>query len=179
MANRASRLVTGTFIIYETDGPDAGNEPDPRPLVGLVLQFTPRQQITAEVGPNRVAYIAPIFGITDSQGRITSPDGSLGVRVPTSMPEGFTYDVRVIPPDGSYALPYTFYTVIPAGDETWDISSLPALNIGSLPTLGTVRVQLEDPRVTDPNYVGWWLQSTVGDPETGVQTGSGELILIY
>ena len=178
MADRTSRLVTGTFVVYETDGPDAGSAPDARPLVGLVVQFTPQQAHTTETGPARMAFHAPIFGVTDSQGRLTSPDGTLGVRVPTSMPEGFQYSVRVIPPDGSMALPYTFFTVIPAGDGAWDISTLPALNI-TLPSLGTVRVQLEHPRISDPTYVGWWLHSVVGDPDPGTDTGTGILYLIF
>ena len=177
MADRTSRLVTGTFVIYETDGPDAGNAPDARPLVGLVVQFTPQQRHTTEAEPARMAFHAPIFGVTDSQGRLTSPDGTLGVRVPTSMPEGFTYSVRVIPPDGSMALPYTFFTVIPTGTGAWDISTLPALNV-SIPPLGTVRVQLEDPRVEEPSYQGWWLHATVGDPDPGTYTGTGILYLI-
>ena len=178
MADRSSRLVTSTFVLYETDGPDFGNAPDARPLVGLVVQFTPQRAHTTEAEPARMAFHAPIFGVTDSLGRLTSPGGTLGVRVPTSMPEGFQYSVRVIPPDGSMALPYTFYTVIPAGDGVWDISNLPALS-SPAPSMGTVRVQLEHPRISDPTYVGWWLHSVVGDPDPGTDTGTGILYLIF
>lgn len=116
MADRTSRLVTGTFVIYETDGPDAGGTPDARPLVGLVVQFAPDQEISKETYPDRIAFHAPIFGVTDSQGRLTSPDGTLGIRVPTSNPGGILYKVTVIPPDGSQVRPYKFKLFIDYSD---------------------------------------------------------------
>lgn len=175
---RPTRLVTGTFFRYSPDGPDPLGDPDEIPLAGLVVQFTPQIPITTETSPKRVAFMQPIFGVTNGKGELKTPDGSSGLRIPVSTPENFSYSVRIIPPDGSQAMPYTFFTFITPGDDAWDMSDIPMVQAPTS-SPGLVRVQLEDPRVADPKFIGWWLHAAVADPDDGVSTGSGILYYIY
>ena len=175
---RPTRLITGKFFSYTSDGPDALGEPDEPPMVGLIVQFTPQVPITLEKSPKRVAFMQPIFGVTNEYGDLKAPDGILGFRVPVSTPENFSYSVRIIPPDGSQAMPYTFYTLVTPGSDPWDMSDIPMIQ-SPTSSPGLVRVQLEDPRIADSNFVGWWLHSAVADPDDGVSTGSGILYYIY
>ena len=174
---RPTRLVTGTFFTYAPDGADSLGDPDEVPLSGLVVQFTPRIPLVVETGPDRVAFMQPIFGVTDAAGVLRTPDGTLGLRVPVSPPENFDYSVRIIPPDGSKVAPYTFFTLVTPGSGPWDISSAPMIPT-PVSNPGVVIVQLENPQIANPGFVGWWLESTVALPGSPA-TGSGVLYYVY
>ena len=120
---RSSRLVTGKFVTYTVDGPDAGTLPDEVPVVGLVVQLTPSVDKVSELAVPQTAFLRSYTGTTDSSGVLISKDGSTGLRVPVTSPENFTYDVLIAPPDGSYSKPYHFRVLIPASASSFDLTT--------------------------------------------------------
>lgn len=120
---RSSRLVTGKFVTYTVDGPDADTLPDEVPVVGLVVQLTPSVDKVSELAVPQTAFLRSYTGVTNSAGVLVSPDGTTGVRVPVTSPENFTYNVLIVPPDGSYAMPYSFSVLIPADSGNFDLTA--------------------------------------------------------
>lgn len=120
---RASRLITGKFVVYRNDGTDAGNDPDELPVVGLVVQMTPATQRVKEATVPQTAFLETYWGVTGSDGVLKDSTGTTGIKVPVSVPENFTYRVRIIPPDGSNQAPFEFDWIVPAGTSGLDITT--------------------------------------------------------
>ena len=120
---RTSRLVTGKFVTYTVDGPDADNLPDEVPVVGLVVQLTPSVDKVPELTVPQTAFLRSYVGITNSAGVLVSSDGTTGLRVPVTSPENFTYKVVIVPPDGSQQSPYEFSVLVPAGSGNFDLTT--------------------------------------------------------
>ena len=120
---RASRLITGKFVVYRNDGTDAGNDPDEIPVVGLVVQMTPATQRVRETTVPQTAFLETYWGVTGSDGVLKDSTGTAGIKVPVSVPENFTYRVRIIPPDGSNQAPFEFDWIVPAGSSGLDITT--------------------------------------------------------
>ena len=120
---RASRLITGKFVVYRNDGTDAGNDPDEIPVVGLVVQMTPATQRVKETTVPQTAFLETYWGVTGSDGVLKDSTGTTGIKVPVSVPENFTYRVRIVPPDGSNQAPFEFDWIVPAGSSGLDITT--------------------------------------------------------
>ena len=115
---RATRLVTGKFVTYELGGSSATEVP----VVDLVVQINTPREYLKDLAVPQTAFLPTYEGRTDSSGTLVSPSGSIGIRVPVTNPENFTYDVRIIPPDASQARPYEFRVLIPSGSGSFDIT---------------------------------------------------------
>ena len=78
--------VTGRFIAAWTDGPDAGRLPDPRPLEGLTVKITPKQQTRRLAGaaPVLVATM-PVTCKVDADGRLIDAEKAPGVWLVTGI----------------------------------------------------------------------------------------------
>ena len=120
---RASRLITGKFVVYSNDGADAGNDPDEIPVAGLVVQMTPAATRLKETTVPQTAFLETYWGVTGPDGVLKDSSGTTGIKVPVSTPENFTYRVRIIPPDGSDQATFEFDWIVPSGASALDITT--------------------------------------------------------
>lgn len=120
---RASRLITGKFVVYRNDGTDAGADPDEVPVVGLVVYMTPAMERVKETTVPQTGFLETYWGTTGTDGVLKDSSGNTGIRVPVSVPENFTYKVVIVPPDGSNQAPFEFNWIIPSGTSALDITT--------------------------------------------------------
>lgn len=95
--------VIGRFMRAVIDSTDPDRDPDGIPLSGLVIRFTPSQQVfknlTDSFGP--VTIVAdPIVATTGENGEVIGPDGLPGIRLvatddPDLIPTGWTWGVSI------------------------------------------------------------------------------------
>ena len=102
----SSCLIKGRFIRAVIDGPDAGDEPDGIPLVGLVVTLRAMAGKTRlshaqafNASPPTVIFFDDIVAETDSNG-VLRHNGVEGFRVVATddvdvRPNGFTYEVTI------------------------------------------------------------------------------------
>ena len=120
---RASRLITGKFVVYRNDGTDAGADPDEVPVVGLVVYMTPAMERVKETTVPQTGFLETYWGTTGADGVLKDSSGNTGIRVPVSVPENFTYKVVIVPPDGSNQAPFEFNWIIPSGTSALDLTT--------------------------------------------------------
>ena len=120
---RASRLITGKFVVYRNDGTDAGADPDEVPVVGLVVYMTPAMERVKETTVPQTGFLETYWGTTGTDGVLKDSSGNTGIRVPVSVPENFTYKVVIVPPDGSNQAPFEFNWIIPSGTSALDLTT--------------------------------------------------------
>ena len=120
---RASRLITGKFVVYRNDGTDAGADPDEVPVVGLVVYMTPAMERVKETTVPQTGFLETYWGTTGTDGVLKDSSGNAGIRVPVSVPENFTYKVVIVPPDGSNQAPFEFNWIIPSGTSALDLTT--------------------------------------------------------
>lgn len=139
--------ATGRYIKYIGDGTDFDNYPDPIPMIGLRISFTPLEGFKKVSNPSALISKDVIVCSLDSQGFLIDPNGSRGVwlitgvyRVSYSLGGIATHDIEVLedhtlnaPLDLIYSLPPSSVTIPPT--QYAELSAILSQK-ASLPSIG-------------------------------------------